>query len=357
MRCSASSPHCAKIDHPEIAAVGVGLPGFVDSVNGIVHELTNASGWDMKCPLRQILRDRTGLPTIIENDAKAMAYGEYKSGAAQNHDFALASRSAPASAGRWSSMAASIAAPSSPRVKSATRASITAARPAYITTPATSRFSWATSRSPPVPPSVTSTPAARCPWKNAPPATSPKPRTSSAIPSLAKLWESIGIELGSAFSNAIWLLNPDAIVIGGGVAQAGDILFDPIRRAIRERTLPLFHENLRIVPAALGNEAGIIGNACLALEANVTLLILLLIIILILPKKRGPRVRKARSTAGLVNEKKVENTLNARGGSRSNRNKFSEGFPGRACVFSIAVNRFLGMHGPDSFLRAFDLLI
>src|SRR5206468_2010365 len=69
--------------HPDVAAVGVGLPGFVDSVNGIVHELTNVAGWD-EVPLRAILAERTGLPAIIENDAKAMAYGEWKYGAAQN---------------------------------------------------------------------------------------------------------------------------------------------------------------------------------------------------------------------------------------------------------------------------------
>jgi len=82
-----------------------------------------------------------------------------------------------------------------------------------------------------------------------------------------KMWENIGGELGCALVNTIWLLNPDAIVIGGGVAKAGDLLFEPILRTIRARTLPLFHEKLRVVPAALGNEAGIIGNAALALAA------------------------------------------------------------------------------------------
>jgi glucokinase len=81
------------------------------------------------------------------------------------------------------------------------------------------------------------------------------------------MWENIGGELGCALVNTIWLLNPDAIVIGGGVAKAGDLLFEPIMRTIRARTLPLFHEKLRVVPAALGNEAGIIGNAALALDA------------------------------------------------------------------------------------------
>jgi glucokinase len=56
-------------------------------------------------------------------------------------------------------------------------------------------------------------------------------------------------------------------VIGGGVAKAGNLLFDPVRRTVRERTIDIVHENLRIVPALLGNDAGIIGNATLALEA------------------------------------------------------------------------------------------
>src|SRR4051794_33341871 len=50
-----------RADHPEIAGVGVGLPGFVDSAKGVVHELTNVEGWN-DVPLRQILHERTGLP-------------------------------------------------------------------------------------------------------------------------------------------------------------------------------------------------------------------------------------------------------------------------------------------------------
>jgi glucokinase len=65
----------------------------------------------------------------------------------------------------------------------------------------------------------------------------------------------------------VWLLNPDRIVIGGGVAKAGPLLFEPIKRAIRERTAAVYHERLAVVPAELGNDAGIIGSATLALEA------------------------------------------------------------------------------------------
>jgi glucokinase len=81
------------------------------------------------------------------------------------------------------------------------------------------------------------------------------------------LWDAIGDEIGAALANVVWTVNPDVIVIGGGVAKAGDILFDPIRRSVCSRTVKLFHENLRIIPAELGNDAGAIGNAALVLDS------------------------------------------------------------------------------------------
>jgi glucokinase len=86
-------------------------------------------------------------------------------------------------------------------------------------------------------------------------------------PIARSLWDALGVEIGAALASVVWVLNPDTIVIGGGVAKAGDLLLEPIRRTIRERTIDVFHQQLRVVPAMLGNDAGIIGNAELALEA------------------------------------------------------------------------------------------
>jgi hypothetical protein len=66
----------------------------------------------------------------------------------------------------------------------------------------------------------------------------------------------------------VWLLNPDRIVLGGGVAECGDLLFKPIWRTIKSRCEQTFWEKLEIVPARLGNDAGIIGAAALALESE-----------------------------------------------------------------------------------------
>ena len=83
----------------------------------------------------------------------------------------------------------------------------------------------------------------------------------------AALWHEIGTEIGIVLSDVVWLLNPDILVIGGGIAKAGELIFSPIRQAITGRTSNVFYDALEIVPAALGNDAGIIGSAALAAEA------------------------------------------------------------------------------------------
>lgn len=60
--------------------------------------------------------------------------------------------------------------------------------------------------------------------------------------------------------------NPEIVVIGGGVALAGDILFDGIVKKIKKYSLLACIEDLKILPAKLGNEAGIIGAAALIIN-------------------------------------------------------------------------------------------
>jgi glucokinase len=83
-----------------------------------------------------------------------------------------------------------------------------------------------------------------------------------------KVWQDIGLKIGVGLTNVIWVVNPDRIVIGGGVAKAGERLFGYIRQAIRTRCEKTFWEKLDVVPATLGNDAGIIGAATLALESE-----------------------------------------------------------------------------------------
>lgn len=65
--------------------------------------------------------------------------------------------------------------------------------------------------------------------------------------------------LAMGIGNILNILNPEVIVIGGGVALAGDILFNPLKEKLKKYVLSVALEDLKIVPGVLGNEAGIKG--------------------------------------------------------------------------------------------------
>ncbi|MFW6040102.1 MAG: ROK family protein [Gemmatimonadota bacterium] len=68
--------------------------------------------------------------------------------------------------------------------------------------------------------------------------------------------------LGSGLANLINVLNPEMIVISGGVTRAGDHLLEPLRNEVRRRAFRHAFESCRIVTSELGTRAGVIGAAC-----------------------------------------------------------------------------------------------
>lgn len=77
----------------------------------------------------------------------------------------------------------------------------------------------------------------------------------------AYIYERSGTFIGIAVANLITVLSPQMVIVGGGVAQAGDWLLDPIRRTVRERARVTPIEKVHIVRAALGMRAGVMGAA------------------------------------------------------------------------------------------------
>ena len=65
--------------------------------------------------------------------------------------------------------------------------------------------------------------------------------------------------LAMGIANILNIINPETIVLGGGVALAGDILLNPLRKKLEKYALPVTLEDLKIVQGILGNEAGIQG--------------------------------------------------------------------------------------------------
>ena len=72
--------------------------------------------------------------------------------------------------------------------------------------------------------------------------------------------------MGVALANVIALLNPDIVVVGGGVAGAGQKFFGPLRATVRRLVFAPYRQNYQIVPAALGEPVVVAGAALLAAE-------------------------------------------------------------------------------------------
>ncbi len=73
----------------------------------------------------------------------------------------------------------------------------------------------------------------------------------------------VGFYLGVGITNIIALFDPELIIISGGISRAGKVLFDPIRKTVRQKLLGEQYRNYRIVASALGDYAGIMGAALL----------------------------------------------------------------------------------------------
>lgn len=82
-------------------------------------------------------------------------------------------------------------------------------------------------------------------------------------PEALRIMTESGEWIGTGLSNVINLINPEIIIIGGGVSLAGNILFDPIRKEISKRALKIPGNYVKVVPALLGDNAGMIGASTL----------------------------------------------------------------------------------------------
>lgn len=250
--------------HAAITAIGVGVPGLVDFENGYVHELTNVPGWK-HVPLKAILGEKTGLPVIVENDANAMCYAEFRYGAARGLRNVVALTMGTGIGGglvldgrmyRGSCFAAGeIGQMSIDYDGVAGHYGNLGALEKYtgnhqIAEHAVRRYAEA---------GVGKDIEDCTPKKIA--------EAAAAGDNIARqIWDEVAEWLGTALASIGWLLNPDAFVIGGGVAQAGDLIFSPLKRKVQSMLSTVVWEKLQIMPAKFSNEAGIIGNAALAAD-------------------------------------------------------------------------------------------
>lgn len=81
-----------------------------------------------------------------------------------------------------------------------------------------------------------------------------------------EVYEETGYYLGICVANLINLFNTQMIVVGGGIAQAGEIILEPIRRTATACAIRSMSRTCQIVPAELGDNAGVLGGAAMILQ-------------------------------------------------------------------------------------------
>ena len=248
-----------------VVGVGIGAPGPLDRHTGVVLETPNL-GW-RDVPLRDMVARETGLPVVLDNDANCAAFGEWWLGAGRSSERLIGLtlgtgigggivlggevyRGASDSAGEVGHMSVDF---DGRPCACGSRGCVEA----YASGPAIAARALED-----IARGARSTLAARV-------ERDPDGLTAEAVCIAAEAGDDCAIRvldetarfLAVAVANLINLFNPDAIVIGGGVAAAGDLLFHPLRDEVDRRTFPSARRACRITPAQLPDTAGIIGAA------------------------------------------------------------------------------------------------
>lgn len=248
---------------PGAAAVGIGVPGAVDYGAGVTYNLTNVKGWS-EVPLRDIMQEQTGLPTVLDNDANCMAFAEWKYGAASGFRHAVCVtlgtgvggglilngelfRGGAYAAGEIGQMSVDLNGVEGPYGNSG-------ALERYIGNRQIEEMAAEMYRKNGI----------QVPLDCSPEGLATLAASGDLVAN--SVWQCVANYLGACLMSVVYLLNPEVIVVGGGVSHSGNLLFDPLKKKLQDTlTLECF-ENLTVVPARYGNTAGILGSSAMALE-------------------------------------------------------------------------------------------
>lgn len=232
----------------QTVAIGVGTPGPADAKGRIAKIAINLAGW-RDVPLADWLEAKTGKPTIVGNDANCAGLGESWLGAGRcfqnfimltlgtgvggaiilNGKLFIGHQGAGGELGLISFN------PDGPVCNSGNRGSLEQ----YTSITAIRRR------------------------------TGKEPLELSALAQAAdanalKFWQEYGSDLGIGLTSLIYVLTPEAIVIGGGVSASFQFFLPAVKAEIEQRVMPTSRVGLQILPAELGNAAGMVGAAKLA---------------------------------------------------------------------------------------------
>jgi len=246
--------------------VGVAVPGPLSPREGVVYEPPNLQGW-RDVPLQRMLEERLGRAVVLENDANAAALGEWWKGAgAGSRHLVYVTVSTGVGGGlvldgRLYRGASETAGEIGHVLVDPDGPVCSCGRPGHLegvaSGPAIAR--WVSERLREGQPSVLA-------GRESLSAREVAEAAERGDRLAQEAFQRAGRYLGLAVAGVLNLLNPEVVVIGGGVARAGRWLFAPLMEAARQASFQRPWRAVRILPAALADYAGLVGVARLAME-------------------------------------------------------------------------------------------
>lgn len=256
-----------------VLGVGVGVAGQVDTVEGVVRSTPNLAGWH-DVPLAARLTDALGLPAVLTNDVRAVTLAERAFGAGRG-----ANRGSDHVAVVFVGTGVGGGVVSGGRLIDGAHGYggelghmtlVAGGRPctcgargcleAYVGGWAIAeRARQAVARSPEAGRAM----VAEAGGAQAITAVAVQRAARAGDPLAAELMAETGRLLGHGLLSVVHAFNPRRLVLGGGVIEGMPTLVETAAEVVRDQAMPVFLEDLEIVPAALGREAGVVGAGCL----------------------------------------------------------------------------------------------
>ena len=264
----------AHVGVDQIAGIGIGVPGHIDPAGGIVKWAPNF--FDKGQPYRNIalgdpISAQLGLPVVMGNDANVAALGEFRFGAGKGlKNLVMITLGTGVGGGIIidGKLITGVTGGAGEIGHIVIAAGGRGGAAAFGTLESLCQISAITERAARKiceGRDTTLTTAGGGDWHFLTPKDIADAATAGDAVAL-EVFEETGYYVGLGVASIVNLLSPEMIVIGGGVAGAGAVLFDPLLRASRANAIHTLLDACQIVPAQLGDDAGIFGGASLVLD-------------------------------------------------------------------------------------------
>ena len=258
--------------HGKVKSVGVGVPGLVLTPRGVVQTCANLPGWK-NYPLQAKLRRRLGLPVWVDNDVKAMTLAEWRYGAGRGVRNLVCITLGTGVGGGFVLNGALYHSRLGPSAEIG-HVAVGETGPVCSCggTACLERYVGNKELLRSLRRRLERGEKSRIPQLVAGRLDRITPEIIDRACEIGdrvaiETWEEAGEKIGLVLAKVVNLLDPDRIVIGGGIAKAGRWLFDPIRKTLRARTMRAL-PTVPVVSAKLGVSAGLIGAALLGQEKS-----------------------------------------------------------------------------------------